>query len=99
VLPKGDPFNMGTQLIQWFIYCLLVSVIAAYVTGRALPAGVDYLQVFRFAGCTSFVAYAVGQWQRSIWFSQSWATTAKSTFDGLVYGLLTAGAFGWLWPS
>jgi len=23
----------------------------------------------------------------------------KHAFDGLVYGLLTAGVFGWLWPS
>jgi hypothetical protein len=22
----------------------------------------------------------------------------KTMFDGLVYGLLTAGTFGWLWP-
>ena len=25
-------------------------------------------------------------------------TTIKNTFDGLVYGLLTGGVFGWLWP-
>jgi len=99
VLPKGDPFNMGSQLIQWFIYCVIVSILAAYVSSRAVVPGADYLQVFRFAGATAFIAYSVGQWQRSIWFRQSWATTLKSTIDGLVYGLLTAGAFGWLWPS
>jgi hypothetical protein len=37
--------------------------------------------------------------QRSIWYSQSWSTTLKSMFDGLVYALLTAGVFGWLWPA
>ena len=25
--------------------------------------------------------------------------TLKSVFDGLVYALLTAGCFGWLWPE
>jgi hypothetical protein len=25
--------------------------------------------------------------------------TVRTTIDGLVYGLLTGGAFGWLWPS
>ena len=25
-------------------------------------------------------------------------TTLKSTVDGLVYALCTAGVFGWLWP-
>jgi hypothetical protein len=27
-----------------------------------------------------------------------WGTTIKEVIDGLVYGLLTAGTFGWLWP-
>ena len=35
----------------------------------------------------------------SIWKGQSWSTTLKFVFDGLVYGLLTAGVFGWLWPG
>jgi len=99
LMPKGNPYNMGAQLTQWFLYCIIVSVLAAYISGRALAPGADYLQVFRFAGATSFFAYSVGLWQRSIWFNQSWMTTAKSTFDGLVYAMLTAGAFGWLWPS
>ena len=36
--------------------------------------------------------------QDTIWFKRNWISTLKSTFDGLVYGLLTAGMFGWLWP-
>jgi hypothetical protein len=27
-----------------------------------------------------------------------WVVTAKEMFDGLLYALVTAGAFGWLWP-
>jgi hypothetical protein len=27
-----------------------------------------------------------------------WGATIKEVIDGLVYGLLTAGTFGWLWP-
>ena len=53
---------------------------------------------FRFVGCTAFIGYAVALWQNSIWFKRKWSTTAKNTFDGLVYALLTAGTFGWLWP-
>ena len=90
---------MGKPLTLWFVYSLVVGVFAAYIAGRALGPGADYLAVFRFAGCTAFVGYAVAGWQRSIWYSQPWSTTFKNTFDGLVYGLLTAGAFGWLWPS
>jgi hypothetical protein len=99
IFPAGDPFAMGAQMTQWFLYCLLVSVFAAYVAGRAVPAGGDYLQVFRFAGATAFAGYALALLQRSIWWKQAWSTTLKNVFDGLVYALLTAGAFGWLWPA
>ena len=98
VIPSGPP-KMGKNLIQWFVYSLAVGVIAAYMTGRALGPGAEYLAVFRFAGTTAFVAYAVGLWQDSIWYGRAWSTTFKNTFDGLVYALLTAGVFGWLWPS
>jgi hypothetical protein len=95
---KSGSVNLGPSLAQWFAYCLIVGVLAAYVTGRALPAGTAYLQVFRFAGATAFIAYSVALWQDSIWYKKSWATTFKNTIDGLIYGCLTAGTFGWLWP-
>ena len=90
---------MGSQMAQWFVYCVIVGVFAAYVAGRAVGPGGPYLSVFRFAGVTAFVGYALAHMQRSIWYKQTWSTTVKNMFDGLVYGLLTAGAFGWLWPE
>ncbi|HUF46637.1 MAG TPA: hypothetical protein VMM93_02415 [Vicinamibacterales bacterium] len=97
VRPSGPP-AMGTSLVQWFLFSVIVSVIAAYIAGRALEHGADYLSVFRFAGTTAFVAYAIGQIPNSIWMGRAWSTTIKGAFDGFVYALLTAGVFGWLWP-
>ena len=97
VLPNGAP-AMGKSLALWFVYCCVVGLFAAYVAGRALPVGAHYRAVFRFAGVTAFVGYALALWQNTIWFKRAWTTTLKSTIDGLVYGLLTAGVFGWLWP-
>ena len=97
VLPNG-PASIGRSLVLWFLYCVVVGFIAAYVTGRALPVGAHYLRVFRFAGTTAFVGYSVALCQMSIWYRRSWSTTIKSMIDGLIYGLLTAGVFGWLWP-
>jgi hypothetical protein len=97
VRPAG-PVSMGSNLALWFVYCVAMGVLAAYVTGRALPPGISYLQVFRFAGATAFIGYSAALWQASIWYGRSWVTTTKSTIDGLIYGLLTAGTFGWLWP-
>jgi hypothetical protein len=99
ILPAGDPFAMGGQLAQWFAYCVLVGVFAAYIAGRALGPGAPYLSIFRFAGCTAFIGYGLAHLQRSIWYKQAWSTTLKNLFDALVYGLLTAGSFGWLWPD
>jgi hypothetical protein len=97
VMPSGAP-SMGKSLALWFIYSLAVSVFAAYVSGRALAPGVDYLEVFRFAGTTAFLAYSFALLQNSIWYARNWRMTVLSMFDGLIYGLLTAGTFGWLWP-
>ena len=91
--------SMSTPLILWFIYTIVIGIFAAYVSGRALPTGAHYLAVFRFAGVTTFLAYTAALWQMSIWFKRPWSTTIKSTIDGLLYALLTAGTFGWLWPQ
>lgn len=98
VLESGPP-AMGKNLVLWFIYCAAVGVFAAYIAGRALAPGARYLEVFRFAGCVAFVGYAVALWQNSIWYKRAWTTTLKSSMDSLVYALLTAGTFGWLWPD
>lgn len=94
-----DPFNMTSSLIQWFLYCILISVFAAYVAGIGLGPGADYLHVFRYAGSVAFAGYGLALLQNSIWFKKNWTATLKSVFDALIYGLVTAGALGWLWPS
>lgn len=94
----GPYTGMGAQLGLWFLYAILISVTAAYISGRALGPGAHYLKVFRFAGATAFYGYALAHLQASIWYKRSWGTTLRNVFDGLVYGLVTAGFFGWLWP-
>lgn len=97
-IQPGKIPSMGGPLVQWFIYSLVIGVFSAYVAGRALGPGAEYLAVFRFTGVMAFACYAIAGWQNSIWYRRSWAVTLKNTFDGLVYALVTAGTFGWLWP-
>jgi len=97
-LAPGGPPSMGKSLLLWFLYSVVVSVFAAYIAGRAVAPGAHYLEVFRFAGCSAFMAYSLALLQNSIWYKRNWGMTLKTMFDGLVYGLLTAGTFGWLWP-
>ena len=97
VMRPGPP-SMGTNLALWFVYAIVVGIFAAYVSGRALAPGAHYLEVFRFAGTTAFLGYSLALAQNSIWYERNWGATLRSMFDGLIYGLLTAGTFGWLWP-
>jgi hypothetical protein len=97
VLPSGPP-AMGKNLAAWFGFSVLVGVLVAYLTGRTVAAGADYLQVFRIAGAAAFMAYGVGYFVDPIWKGQPWSNTLRHIFDGLVYSLVTAGVFGWLWP-
>lgn len=97
VLPHGSR-AMGRQLAQWFVCTLLISLLVAYVAAVTLPAGTAYLKVFQVVSTTGVLAYAGGAASGAIWFGHTWSRTIKDIVDGLVYGLVTAGIFGWLWP-
>jgi hypothetical protein len=97
VMPNGM-FNMTSNLAQWFVFLVVVGIFVAYITSRTLGAGAPYLKVFQIAGATAFIGYSLALCELSIWYRRSWGLTLKGLFDGLIYGALTAGAFGWLWP-
>jgi hypothetical protein len=97
VRPSG-PIVMGKFLSLWFVYLLFVSAFVAFVTGQALPFGAEYMRVFRVAGSVAVAAYSLGQIPNAIWWGRPWKSAWKEVIDGIVYGLLTAGTFGWLWP-
>lgn len=99
VYPLHKATSMGPQLMMWFLYSLIVSLFAAYMAGRAVGPGADYLEVFRFAGTSAFGAYSLALMQNSIWYGRRWSTTLKSMLDGFLYACITAGFFGWLWPG
>lgn len=98
IQPSGPP-PMGKLLGLWFVYTLVVSFFTAYIASHTLPGGADYLAVFRVVGAISFMAYGVANLVGSIWQGIPWSNSFRALFDGLVYSLFTAGAFGWLWPA
>jgi len=97
ILPSG-PIAMGKSLFQWFIYCIIISIFAAYLTGRTVGPGTDFLAVFRVVGTAAFLGYGPAHAQDSIWAGRSWIVTLKHIFDSLIYAVLTAAVFAWLWP-
>jgi len=97
LVPNGAP-AMGSALGKWFVYTVLVAFMAAYLASRTLAPGTHYLQVFRVVGAVSFLAYGFGSIQMGIWMGKPWSSVVKDLADALIYGLLSAGVFGWLWP-
>ena len=99
ILTVLSPNNsMPINLVKWFVYLIVVGVFAGYVAGAALPAGADYMQVFRITSTVAFAGLALAIWQNWIWYSRNIGYVVRSTIDALVYALLTGGIFGWLWP-
>lgn len=98
VMPNGQ-YSMGLTFVQWFIFLLVISTLTAYVALHALPGDAPARMLFRCVAVVSFLAYAGAQWPQSIWMRRSWCSTVKHTIDGLLYALVTAATFAWLWPE
>jgi len=91
--------QLGPFLRNWVIYTVLVSALVAYLARATLAPGAEYLSVFQVVGATAWLAYSWQSPADSIWKGKPWICTVRTLFDGLVYALLTAGAFSWLWPA
>jgi len=92
-------FSFPGALLSYFVYLLVVTVLIAYIPAVALRPGTHYLEVFRVVGTAGILAYAFNGIADSIWYGKPWRVTVKVIVDGIIYGLLTAGTFGWLWPK
>jgi hypothetical protein len=100
LVPPG-PFSMGRNLALSFALNLLISFFTAYVAWHGFASGgaaPHYRTVFRFVGALGFMTYALAGGFDSIWYGKPWRAWLNNAIDGLLYGLVMAGAFGWLWP-
>lgn len=97
MLPNGMP-NMGKAVLQQIVYFLVGCILIAYCATLALEPGATYMIVFRFVATVGFLAFGFAVIPFSIWFGHLWSMTAKYVLDALLYGLVVAGAFAWLWP-
>lgn len=98
-LRPAGMWQMGGLLGQWFVYLLVVAFFVAYIASHTLAPGASYLAVFRVVGAIGFLAFAGARPQLAIWWGEPWPVTVKDLIDGLIYGCVMAGTFGWLWPK
>jgi hypothetical protein len=96
---KSGPPSMGKPLGLWFVLVLLIALASGYLASRTVPVGAGFLAVARVVSITTFLAYAGGSVANLIWMGKSQSATMKEILDAFLYGLVTAAAFGWLWPK
>lgn len=96
VIPNG-PRPMTNFFVGWIVYLLVVTSVAAFAAWSVLPP-TPVQGVKKTVGFVYFVSFALGLWPESIWYHRKWSTTVKLTFDALIYAVITAFIFGWLWP-
>jgi hypothetical protein len=98
VLRNGPP-NLGKHLLQWLLFCFLVSFVAAYVARHTLSPGSAGLEVMRITGTAAFLGYGFGYFQDSIWKGIPWINSIKGIVDAAIYALVTGLVFRCFWPG
>ncbi len=98
IFPNGMP-PMGKFVGQQMLYFIVGCVMIGWCATLALAPGAVYMSVFGFVAPVAFLAFGWAVVPFSIWYGHAWSTTAKYLLDALIYGLLVAGCFAWLWPS
>lgn len=96
---SGAKPNFPMSLLLWFINLLIIGVFVAYISRLARGPTAPYLEVFQVAGSAAMLAYCGYLLPMVSWHSMPWKQLPAKLFDGVVYALITAGVFGWLWPQ
>ena len=98
IAPNG-PHNMGKSLGLWFLWALIVTIVAAFLATQIF--GLDPARAraaAKLVGAITFIAHGFGNVVESIWMGRSWSSTAKHLLDSALYGVGAGFVFYWLWP-
>jgi len=98
VVNSGPP-RMGGMLIRWFLYNLAIALIAAAIALQVYGVPGNAHAAAHLVGLVTFLTYAGGSVQQGIWMGKPWASVFKDLLDALIYGVVSALAFWWLWPA
>lgn len=98
VRPNGS-WSMGPALVKWFVYTLVVGTFCGYLAGIDNGPGAAGETIFRFTGTVAFLGYVFSHVHEWTWKGLDTSILVKFMVDGVVYALITAGTFAWLWPA
>ena len=91
--------NFGANLGLVFVFYLVVGVCVAYITSQSQAAGAECASVFQVACATAILAYCAGGIAGAFFMGKPKRFMFTDFIDGVVYGLITAATFAWLWPA
>lgn len=94
----GQP-SIGKALVQYLTFCLVTSILVAYLGTLALSPGDDFSRVFQVIGTAGILAYAFGGIPNAIWLGLDFRSAVLDVVDGIFCGLITGAVFGILWPN
>ena len=77
----------------------MVGVFVAYITSQSQAAGAECASVFQIACATAILAYCAGGIPGAFFMGKPKRFMFTDFIDGVVYGLITAATFAWLWPA
>ena len=92
------PIAMGRNMALSFLVFLGVAVVSAYLASHAVGPRAHYRAVFRVVGTVATLSLGTGTIFQSIWYDRPWRAYLSDAVDALLFGLVMAGVFGWLWP-
>jgi len=98
VVKSGAP-KMGGMLGLWFLFNLLVAIVVGAIVLQVYGLPGNAHQAGHLVGLITFLTYAGGPIQSGIWMGRPWTSVIKDLIDALIYGVVSALAFWWLWPA
>ena len=94
----GQP-NFGRNLLFVFLVYAGISVLVAYVTGRAHGAGANFATILPVATAAAILGYCAGSIPGAIFMAKPARFVMTDFADALAYAVLTGIIFSALWPS
>jgi len=88
--------GMGKKLVLTFAYFLVVAFCIAYLATLALPAGAEFMPVFRFVSTASLLAFLTAIVQHAIWFNNR---IVGHVVESIVYACIVGAIFAAMWPA
>ncbi len=96
---RGSAPNFPINLLKCFISYIVIAAMCGYLAGIGLAPGAEYMDVFRVVGTAGILGFCMGSFAGDFFLGKPNRFIITSFIDGVIFALITAGVFAWLWPD